>query len=137
MPSGIALDSASDNFIYLFIECMQFKTITLFTLKRLSIPNTLFFTSLIIYLYKILFCSLILWIKYNKLGFNLILLLFYFFSLSSISFTSFHFSFCYHKSKSIRLNCYFLVAIRVFWIYLTKLAKSSCVLIKYLKFRVF
>ena len=39
---------------------MQSKTITLFILKRLSTSNTLFFTSLTMYLYKILFCSLIL-----------------------------------------------------------------------------
>ena len=128
---------ASFFYFYLFIECMQPKAMTLFTLERLSTPNTLFFTSSTMYLYEILFCSLILWIKYNKLDFNLILLLFYSSSSSSISLTSFHSSFCCYESESTRLSCYFLVAIKVFWIYLTKLAKPSCVLIQYLKLKIF
>ena len=79
---------------------------TLFTLERLSTLNTSFFTSLTMYFYEILFCSLILWVKYNKLDFNLILLLFYFFSSFLISFISSHSSFCYYKSEFVRVLDY-------------------------------
>ena len=117
-------------FFYLFIKCMQSKAMTLFILKRFSFSNTFFFTPLTMYFYEILFCSLISWVNCtNKLGFNLILLTFYSFSFSSsfssISLTFFHSPFCYHKSKSTRPSCHFLVATRVFWIYLTKLTSAS------------
>ena len=125
----------------MFIKCIQFKAITLFILKRFSISNILFFYFFNHIPLWNLICSLISWVNCNnKLGFNFILLILHFFFFCFFFFNFSYFSLffsCYYESKSTRLNCYFLVVIRVFWMYLIKLVKSSYVFVKYLKLKVF